>query len=192
MRRVYPDIPERMVLAGLSEGEAKVRRVRALRSCIEAPQAPWKWLRMRIGVERKGGYADVPSILSPVAAAQFIDKVMPEFSRATQEYVIVVVMDTRGRPLGLATIHLGTRNQSMVAPPDVLRPVILAAPATRFIVAHNHPSGEPTFSPDDLDLSKRLQAAAELVGLRMDDFLAITDTEVSSMAAKSQERWLPY
>jgi hypothetical protein len=185
----YPSIPERMVLAGLSEGVAKQRRVRAMEACIDAPAAPWKWMRMRIHVQRKGGTADLKPVLQPDAAARFIHKVMPQFATDTVENVVVLACDTRGVPVGLAHVHIGARATTVASPADILRPVLVAAPATRFVLAHNHPSGNASASELDMDLFARMQTAAEQVGLRCDDFIAVTETEVYSCAARNTYTW---
>lgn len=88
------------------------------------------------------------------------------------EHFLVLTVDSRNRLVRLTTIAIGSVTYCPVAPADVLRAVIRdAAPA--FLVAHNHPSGDPTPSPEDHELTRRLSAAAALLGLRLLDHVIV-------------------
>lgn len=188
MAAAYREIPERILLAGLTEGEAKVRRRRAVQACISGKSPPWRWLRMRIVAEWTSWG---PKVQQPEEVAALIDAAYPEFARSMQEIIVVVPCDTRLKALGVVVAHVGARNLSMVNPPEVLRPVVLAAPATRFFLAHNHPSGDPSPSQDDRDTWVRMQEAAKQVGVKADDFLVVTPNEVHSIAMGTTRGWQP-
>lgn len=184
----YMAVPERMMLAGLSEGEATVRRKR-IAACITEKDAPFKWLRMRISAERAAGSVPKQKCTDSVVAARIIVGTYPEILDAYAEHVVVLCLDSNMFPVAVYPTHVGGRAFSMVDPKTVILPAILATPTTRFIVAHNHPSGNPNFSPEDRDLFNRLKDAAEVVGFRCDDFLTITDTHVASMVGASADRY---
>lgn len=70
-------------------------------------------------------------------------------------------------------------------PREVLKPFILANGAS-FLVAHNHPSGDPTPSPEDISLTRRLKAAAELMGIPLVDHLVLGRGRYRSLADAGQ------
>lgn len=184
----YMPIPERMMLAGLSEGEAKVRRKR-IATCITDKSTPFKWLRMRISAERAANTTDVPQCNSADRAARFIVGAYPAVLDAYAEHIVVLCLDAMLYPVAVYPAHVGARASSLADPRTILVPAILATPTTRFIVAHNHPSGNTSFSTEDRELFQRLKQAAEVLGFRCDDLLIITETHVASLAAGSVERY---
>ncbi len=81
---------------------------------------------------------------------------------AIGEHLLVVVLNTDNVILGVLTVSIGNIKETIADPGDILTPVLVArAPA--FILAHNHPSGNPTPSRDDLALFKHVKAAAEIM-----------------------------
>lgn len=177
----YMPVPERMMLAGLSEGQATVRRKR-IAACVTPQTAPFKWLRMRISAERDGTTAAVEQCNDSMKAARFIVGAYPQIRDAYAEHIVVLCLDTMLYPVAVYPAHVGGRGQSLVDPRNVLIPAIMATPTTRFILAHNHPSGQTNFSGEDRDLFYRMKQAAELVGFRCDDLLIITERRVASLA----------
>lgn len=99
-----------------------------------------------------------------VAAAPWFDP--------AKEHVVVFVLDTRMRLSGWNLVTIGLLNESLFHPREVLRPVIVAAGAG-FVLAHNHPSGDPTPSRADLDATRRLREAADLLQLRLHDHVIV-------------------
>jgi DNA repair protein RadC len=84
----------------------------------------------------------------------------------------VVLLDVRGRLLGRRLISRGALTQCPVVPRDVLRSVVREG-AHGVVFVHNHPSGDPAPSPEDRDLTERLRAAAELVGITARDHVIV-------------------
>jgi DNA repair protein RadC len=84
----------------------------------------------------------------------------------------VVLLDVRGRLLGRRLISRGSLSQCPVSPRDVMRAAVREG-AHSIVFVHNHPSGDPTPSTDDLDLTERLRAAAELVGVLARDHVIV-------------------
>jgi len=81
-------------------------------------------------------------------------------------------LDVRGRLIKTARISEGSLTQCPVSPRDVLREAVrIAAHSVLFV--HNHPSGDPAPSPDDLELTERLRAATDLVGVVARDHLVV-------------------
>jgi len=91
---------------------------------------------------------------------------------ATQEHFQVVCLDTKHQVINVHTISVGLLNQSLVAPREVFRPAIRDA-AAAVILAHNHPSGDPTPSREDLAVTRRLEEAAQMIGINLLDHIIV-------------------
>ena len=94
----------------------------------------------------------------------------PFFEKLPHEEVWVLLLSNRHGVRGAVRVAQGGAGGAAVVPADVLRPVI-AAGAPAFIVAHNHPSGDPTPSADDVTMTRQLLAACRAVGLTLCDHL---------------------
>ncbi len=91
---------------------------------------------------------------------------------AERECFHVVLLDVRGRLLRTVQVAEGSLSQCPVSPRDALRPAVREG-AHGVVFVHNHPSGDPTPSPDDVDLTDRLRAAAEVVGVLARDHVIV-------------------
>jgi DNA repair protein RadC len=88
------------------------------------------------------------------------------------EHFYAVLLDNKNRKLKDIRISQGSLTASIVHPRDVYLPVIRES-AAAVIFVHNHPSGDPTPSPEDIDITRRLRQVGELVGVRVLDHLVI-------------------
>lgn len=89
-----------------------------------------------------------------------------------KEHFHALYLDTRRHLIAAETISVGTLDSSLVHPREVFRPALLHA-ASAVLVAHNHPSGDPEPSAEDLALTRRLDKAASLLGLALLDHLVV-------------------
>lgn len=113
----------------------------------------------------------LPQVARPSDAAALLrTRLEPE----PVEVVVVLLLNTKHRVIGLHEIGRGTLDACMVHPRDVFK-VALLANASGVIVAHNHPSGDPTPSRDDFALCARLRQSAEILGVELLDFLIVGD-----------------
>ena len=87
-----------------------------------------------------------------------------------REAGIVIALDSRNRPIGGHVVSMGTLSASLIHPREVFKFGILANAAS-LIFAHNHPSGDPSPSQDDIDMSRRLVRAGRIVGIEVLDSL---------------------
>lgn len=101
-----------------------------------------------------------------------VAELMRDVAHQDSEEFHIVMLDVRGRLLGRRLISRGGLAQCPVSPRDVLRTAIREA-AHSLVFAHNHPSGDPTPSPEDIDLTDRLRLAAELVGVLARDHVIV-------------------
>jgi DNA repair protein RadC len=99
-------------------------------------------------------------------------ELMRHAAHAEREGFHVVLLDVRGRLLRSVQVAEGSLSQCPVSPRDALRPAVREG-AHGVVFCHNHPSGDPSPSPDDVDLTERLRAAAELVGVLARDHVIV-------------------
>jgi len=120
---------------------------------------------------------DRPQLLTPGEVAMHL---LPEFGARPVEQFGIVLLDTKHRLLKTVVLTVGTLDRSVVHPREVFREAS-AARAASIVLFHNHPSGDPTPSADDLSLTRRLVAAGELMGIDVLDHLVLTATRYVSI-----------
>ena len=112
---------------------------------------------------------DPPAINSPADAAELVQY---EMSGLEQEHLRVIMLDSRNHVLGIAEVYKGSVNSSQVHIGEVFKPAIRRnAPA--IIVIHNHPSGDPTPSPDDVAVTRAILQAGKLLDIDVLDHMVI-------------------
>ncbi len=104
---------------------------------------------------------------------------LPRFGARAVEQFGVVLLDTRHRVLRTVVLSVGTIDASVVHPRDVFR-VAASAGASVIVLFHNHPSGDPTPSEDDVLLTARLVDAGQLMGIEVLDHLVLADASYFS------------
>lgn len=114
---------------------------------------------------------------TPRDAAAFL---LPIFGSRPTEQFGVVLLDAKYRVLRTSIVATGTLNTTVVQPRDVFREAMLGA-AVAVVVFHNHPSGDPTPSPDDIELTRRLAAAGRLIGIDLVDHIVLGDVRYCSL-----------
>lgn len=110
---------------------------------------------------------------SPLDSPERIRELLiPQLLHLPHEQVVVIAVDTRLRHLTTTLVSSGSVNESIAHPREILRPVITRA-AYGFILAHNHPSGDPSPSRADEQITRRLIDAAALMQVRFLDHIII-------------------
>ncbi len=118
-----------------------------------------------------------PAIHSPRDAYDYL---YPFIANAPREEFWIVVLDTRNRVKQMVKLYSGTVNQSNVRIAEVFRQAIIeTSPA--IIIAHNHPSGDPSPSPDDVSLTRAIVEAGRLLDISVLDHLVIGSGCFASM-----------
>ncbi len=113
---------------------------------------------------------------SPQAVVKYLRE---KFGREKKEHFVILSLDSRNNLIRENTISVGTLNANLVHPREVFKEAIDARAAS-IIVAHNHPSGDPEPSEDDLTITKRLIEAGKIMGIDVLDHIIITKTKVFS------------
>jgi DNA repair protein RadC len=104
---------------------------------------------------------------------------MPAFGGKPVEQFGLVLLDTKYRVIRTTVLAIGTLNTTVVQPRDVFREAALSS-AAAVVVFHNHPSGDPTPSPEDAELTRRLTAAGVLMGIDVVDHVILGDARYCS------------
>lgn len=105
---------------------------------------------------------------------------MEEMRNLETEHLYVAFLDTSGRLLYDQAVFKGTINYSVVNPREILR-LALQCDASQYIVLHNHPSGDPVPSREDIDMTRQLMKASDLVGVPLTDHIIIGDNRYISL-----------
>jgi DNA repair protein RadC len=103
--------------------------------------------------------------------------------RADREHFVVFDLDVRHRIIARRVVHIGTLSGVEVHPREVFRDAIVHG-AAALILAHNHPSGDPTPSRQDLEITSRLRQVAELVGITILDHVVVAADGFVSLAER--------
>ena len=128
--------------------------------------------------ERSGD--DLPSIGCPEDVRRLLG---PEMAPLAQEQLRVLLLNTKNVVVGQRVVYQGNVNSSMIRPAEVLRPAVMEA-VPSIIVCHNHPSGDPTPSPEDVAITRQLAQAAKLLGVELLDHIVIGDKRHVSLKDK--------
>ena len=170
----------------LSEGMAALRR-RDPRELEDVPGVgPAKVARISAAFElarrlSSGQPDDPPSYDAAVVAR----KLLLDYAHHRQERLGAVFLDSRQRILKQREIYVGTINSALVSTRDILS-YALQQNATGVVVFHNHPSGNPAPSADDLTFTKKLEESLVLVDIELVDHLIIGSHRYYSMREKGQ------
>ncbi|WP_066638386.1 RadC family protein [Desulfolucanica intricata] len=121
-----------------------------------------------------------PVIKAPQDVA---DLLMGEMRYLDREHFCVVLLNTKNQVLYQETVSIGTLNSSAVHPREVFKNAIKRNAAC-IILVHNHPSGDPTPSREDIEVTKRLKEAGKIVGIEVLDHLVIGNGRFVSLKMK--------
>lgn len=119
---------------------------------------------------------------TPREAAEYL---LPTFGARAAEQFGIVLLDSQHRVLKTTVVTSGSLNATIVQPRDVFREAILGA-AAAVVAFHNHPSGDPSPSPDDVELTRRLAAAGALMGIDVVDHVVLGDARYCSFKEMGQ------
>jgi DNA repair protein RadC len=129
----------------------------------------------RITLVRESTASELPSI--PVRrSSQAASILRPLFAGLDREQFVVLLLDAQHSPIGINIVSIGSLTASIVHPREAFKAAILAN-AAAVIVAHNHPSNSVEPSREDVELTRRLREAGELLGIRVLDSLVLGEAD---------------
>ncbi|HHV62810.1 MAG TPA: DNA repair protein RadC [Firmicutes bacterium] len=120
------------------------------------------------------------TVSSPVDVVRVL---MPEARHLDREYLKVVLLNTRNQVLNIITISVGSLDTALGHPREVFKEAIRRSSAG-IILVHNHPSGDPTPSVDDVKITERLIQAGKILGIDVLDHIILGDNKYFSMREK--------
>ncbi|WP_191557448.1 JAB domain-containing protein [Metabacillus idriensis] len=109
-------------------------------------------------------------ITSPMDAEKLAASYIADEDR---EVFLVMMLNTKNEVIGLHRAHVGSLNASVVHPREVMKSAILNNAAS-IIVSHQHPSGDPTPSVEDIDVTRRIAEAGKTLGIQLLDHIIVT------------------
>ena len=126
-------------------------------------------MRYEVETQPERPTGNLPAINCPDDVRRLLG---PEMAPLAQEQLRVLLLDIKNNVVSQRIIYVGNVNSSIVRPAEVLRPAVIEA-VPSIIVCHNHPSGDPTPSPEDVAITKDLAAAGKLLGVELLDHVVI-------------------
>lgn len=129
--------------------------------------------------ENTKNYSLHDSMNSPEKIADLMTDIY-ELDKQAVEFVYLLALNSKSKVLGVYQVSKGTVNASLIAPREVYM-VALMIGAVNIVVVHNHPSGDTTPSNEDLNSTKRIKEAGELIGVKLLDHLIIGNARYHSM-----------
>ena len=129
---------------------------------------------------RLEGYSeagDKPLVKTP---EEVVNLVRSRLKGKKKEYFLALLLDTRNQLIKVSEISVGSLDSNIVHPRELFKEAISAS-ADSVIFVHNHPSGDPTASEDDIKLTKRLAQTGEIVGIDVLDHVIIGDKKYLSL-----------
>ena|SRR5688572_14746944 len=126
---------------------------------------------------------DRPRLSSPRELAAYL---LPQYGALSVEQFGVVMLDTKHRVIRIKVVSIGSLDTTVVHPREVFREAASAS-AAAIVLFHNHPSGDPTPSKDDLLLTTRMVRAGEVMGIDVVDHLILADQCYYSLLESSRD-----
>jgi DNA repair protein RadC len=114
------------------------------------------------------------------SAKDAYDLAQAEIAHLSQEVLFVILRDVRGNLVHFEKVSLGTLSEVLIHPREVFHPAVRYQ-AYSLIIAHNHPSGDPKPSSMDLELTRSLIQASQVMGIRLDDHLIVCRDQFVSL-----------
>lgn len=125
-------------------------------------------------------YHDRYVIRTPEDGAKYV---MEDMRFLSQEHFVCLYLNTKNQVLHRQTVFIGSLNASIVHPREIFREAFRRSAAT-IICLHNHPSGDPTPSREDIEVTKRLVESGKILGVEILDHIIIGDKRYVSMKEK--------
>jgi DNA repair protein RadC len=122
-----------------------------------------------------------PVLKSPEDVAA---EVRSQLKGKKKEHFLVLCLDTRNRLMNRKLVSMGSLDTSIVHPREVFKEAVSSCAAS-VILAHNHPSGDPEPSKEDVELTKRLARAGEIMGIDVLDHIIVCDKSYVSLKARN-------
>ena len=178
---IYPAVPEKP--ARPTKTKARMEEIREIAASAKdtVNSVNRRLQKMRdytslkcIKLVRTGSMAGRPKLTSTQEAMAFFKKYWEDNPANDQEHFVVANLDTKHRVQSVIVVTVGTLDASLVHPREVFKGAIIEG-ASAGIISHNHPSGDPTPSREDHQVTERLTEAGKLIGINLLDHIVHGD-----------------
>lgn len=137
----------------------------------------WKTIRLRclrVIYERQVVREEAPAYLQArrISRPEDVYELLHDLQRETKEHFLALHLDGKNRIICLDRVSTGSLNQSIVHPREVFKGALLSS-AAAVVLVHNHPSGDPTPSTEDREITRRLREVGDLVGIKVLDHVIV-------------------
>ena len=112
-----------------------------------------------------------------------IGEIFSFLARETKEYFFTMHLDGKNRILCLDCVSIGSLNQSVVHPREVFKTALLSSAAC-VVLIHNHPTGDPTPSNEDIAITRRLKESGDILGVKILDHIVIGSPDILSFVER--------
>ncbi len=169
-------------LLGLNEGglrylaSSKVEELSQIKGIGQA-KAIQVLAALELGKRLAVAQSDVKVIGSPRDVSNLL---MEQMRFLDREFFQIVLLNTKNHVLGVELIAIGSLNSAIVHPREIFK-VPIQRSAAAIVLVHNHPSGDPAPSPEDINVTKRLVEVGEVVGIQVLDHVIIGDNQYVSL-----------
>jgi DNA repair protein RadC len=154
---------------------------------LNVPRKPIKFRQIRAVMETLSVREEVAEYLpadrrytTPVQVGEIFSFLLSE----TKEHFFTLHLDGKNRIICLDLVSVGSLNQAIVHPREVFKTALLTASAG-LICVHNHPTGDPNPSSEDIAITRRLKEAGEIIGINLLDHIIIGSPDIFSFAERS-------
>ena len=137
----------------------------------------YKGIRCRVCLVRENTSDEIIKINNEADAYELVKDELVDSDR---EMLLSVMLTVKNDLIGVETVSIGSITASTTTPRDIFKSAILAN-AVAIIVCHNHPSGELVPSKNDIEITKQLIAAGELLGIKVLDHLIVSNQGYKSL-----------
>lgn len=116
-----------------------------------------------------------------ITSSRDVNDLFHYLAREAKEYFLALHLDTKNKIVCVDQVSTGSLNASIVHPREVLKSTLLSS-AAAIVLVHNHPSGDPTPSSEDVELTSRLKECCDLLGVRLLDHVVVAEERYVSFA----------
>ena len=141
-----------------------------------------KYQKIKLQMVKEQSVEYTTQITKPIDIVDFINK-YEDYSSSPTEKIVVIGLDTKNRINIYTEIANGTSGFCNFSISDMFKP-LLVSNSNRFILMHNHPTGDSTPSKEDVNITKRIIEASKIMGLTFLDHIVIGDNEYTSIMSK--------
>jgi DNA repair protein RadC len=128
---------------------------------------------------REAVATEMDSVSTPDDVAKLV-RDMFGFDHLDREQFVAIALNTKNRIVGAWVVSVGSLNASIVHPRELFKPAVMLSAAS-MVIAHNHPSGDPTPSGADIQLTRRIAKGGDVLGIELLDHVVVGDDSIASL-----------